>query len=153
MKAKVCLSLLLILTVSGVAWHTWGGAAVAAVLGALLMWLLLHYTRLMKIMQRAAQRPVGSVDSAVMLNAQLSRGMSHMHIIGLTRSLGQAAEAPSAGKNTGTETFVWTDASQATVHIVFQRGKARSWHLTRPEQDPQAMPAPDTDTDTDTGNH
>ena len=41
-----------------------GWPAVAAVSGGLLMWLLLHFTRLMTVLKRAAHRPIGHVDSA-----------------------------------------------------------------------------------------
>ena len=36
-----------------------------------LVWVLLHFTRMMTILKRAANRPIGYVDSAVMLNAKL----------------------------------------------------------------------------------
>jgi hypothetical protein len=135
MKTKFWLSALLIFTATGVAWRLWGGVAVATVAGALLMWLLLHYTRLMKTMQRAAHRPIGTVSSAVMLNARLSKGMSLLQIIGLTHSLGQTVEAQPPGMKPAAETFVWTDASLASVTVVFQRGKARSWNLSRAQSD------------------
>lgn len=133
MKTKIWISALLILTATGVAWRLWGGVAVATVAGALLMWLLLHYTRLMKVMQRAAHHPVGSVDSAVMLHAKLSKGMSLLHVTALTRSLGQPEDPHAAGPRSGSETFVWTDASEASVRIEFRHGKAQSWELTRPQ--------------------
>ena len=44
------------------------------VLGGLVMWALLHFTRLVKVLERAANRPIGHVDSAVMLNAKLKTG-------------------------------------------------------------------------------
>ncbi len=135
MKTKIWISALLILAATGFAWHTWGGAAVAAVAGALVMWLLLHYTRLMKIMQRAAQRPIGTVSNAVMLNARLAQGQTLMKTIGMTQSLGQSvgqsvASTP-APSDTGFETFVWTDASGDSVTVSFKRGKLQRWHLTR----------------------
>lgn len=39
-----------------------------------MMWALLHYTRLVNVMKKAANRPIGYVGSAVMLNARLSEG-------------------------------------------------------------------------------
>lgn len=132
MKTKIWIAALMILLTTAAAWRLWGGAAVATVAGALLMWLLLHYTRLMKIMQRAAHRPVGTVDSAVMLNAKLNKGMSLLHTIGLTRSLGRPLEVPSSGSNTAEEAFVWSDASGASVTVEFRRGKAQRWQLVRP---------------------
>ena len=135
MKTKAWIAAVTIALATGAAWRLWGGAAVATVTGALLIWLLLHYTRLMKVMQRAAQRPMGTVDSAVMLNAKLSKGMGLLHIIGLTRSLGQPAAEPTRASGSVVETFVWTDASNASVTVELRQGKAQRWELTRPESD------------------
>jgi hypothetical protein len=55
---------------------------------------------------RPAGAPVGHVDSAVMLQARLKKGLRLMDIILLTRSLGEKlADDP--------ETFRWTDAGGA----------------------------------------
>jgi hypothetical protein len=42
--------------------------------GGLMMWVLLHYTRLITILKKAADRPIGFVGSAVMLNASSNPG-------------------------------------------------------------------------------
>ncbi len=110
----------------------WGGVAMTA--GALVMWVLLHFTRLMRVLQRAAQRPVGYVDSAVMLNAKLKRGMTLMHVIAMTKSLG-ALQTP---KDEQPEVFVWTDSGQSSVSCTFLGGKLLEWTLTRPAQEPAA---------------
>jgi hypothetical protein len=49
------------------------------------MWLLLHFTRLMTIVRRASNQPIGYVGSAVMLNAKLKPKVSLMHVIAMTR--------------------------------------------------------------------
>ena len=41
--------------------------------GAVVMWILLHFTRMVTVLSRAANRPVGHVDSAVMLNVKLRK--------------------------------------------------------------------------------
>ena len=135
MKLKIWFSALMLLVATGFAWRLWGGAAVAAVGGALLLWLLLHYTRVMNVMQRAAQRPIGTVDSAVMLNARLSQGMSLLQILGLTRSLGQELDDSPDPAPPGIERFVWRDASGAAVTVTLRRGKLQQWVLTRNEPD------------------
>lgn len=108
-----------------------GWAGVAAVAGGLLMWLLLHFTRLMTVMRRAAQRPIGHVDSAVMLNAKLHAGMPLIGVIGLTRALGEltspADEQP--------EVYRWTDPGGASVLARFTHGKLTDWGFKRPEAD------------------
>jgi hypothetical protein len=53
------------------AYRSYGWAGVAAAVGGLLMWVLLHFTRMMQVLRRAADQPIGYVASAVMLNAKL----------------------------------------------------------------------------------
>ena len=108
--------------------YGWAGLAMAATGGV--MWMLLHFTRLMQVLKRAAKRPIGFVDSAVMLNAKLKTGMNLMHVIAMTRALGQA----ESEKNAQPEIFSWRDGSQSVVRTVFVGGKLQSWTLDRPFQ-------------------
>nr|MBP9931886.1 glycerate kinase [Rhodoferax sp.] len=57
-----------------VAWYRFGWQGVAVVATAIVMWALLHFNRMMQVLKRAANRPIGYVDSAVMLNARLKPG-------------------------------------------------------------------------------
>ena len=113
--------------------YAWPGVAMAV--GALVMWLLLHFTRMLQILKRAADRPIGFVGSAVMLNAKLRSGVTLMHVVALTRSLG-ALQSP---KDTQPEVFRWSDASDSSVTCTFVGGKLSHWELQRPSQD-QAAP-------------
>ena len=119
------------LAATGAGFFGYGWPGVALVAGGLVMWLLLHFTRMLQVLKRAANRPVGHVDSAVMLNAKLHKGLPLMHVVALARSLG-ALESPP---NTQPEHFRWTDASQSTVLCVFQGGKLQHWQLMRPQPD------------------
>jgi hypothetical protein len=94
------------------------------------MWLLLYFTRLVQILKRANNRPIGFVDSAVMLNAKLKPGMSLMHMIAMTRALGQL----ETEKDTQPEVFSWRDGSQSVVRCTLVGGKLQSWTLDRPFQ-------------------
>jgi hypothetical protein len=105
-----------------------GWAGVAAVAGGLLMWLLLHFTRLMAVMRRAAQRPIGHVDSAVMLNARLQAGMPLVGVTGLARALGELV-SPDGEEP---EIYRWTDPGGASVQARFANGKLLDWGLRRP---------------------
>jgi hypothetical protein len=98
------------------------------VLGGLVMWALLHFTRLVKVLERAANRPIGHVDSAVMLNAKLKTGVNLMHVIALTRSLGEL----TSPKDEQPEIYRWRDNSASLVTCVFQDGRLQSWALERP---------------------
>ncbi|MBC7916638.1 MAG: glycerate kinase [Rhodoferax sp.] len=111
------------------AYRAYGGAGVALVVAALVMWFLLHFTRTLQVLQRTAQRPVGHVDSAVMLNARLRAGQSLLHVVAMTRALG----ALQGDKGTQPEVFRWTDQSQSHVTCEFVEGKLQRWSLVRPE--------------------
>jgi hypothetical protein len=110
-------------------WYGWPG--VVAVASGLVLWALLHFNRIMAVLKRAAERPIGYVDSAVMLNAKLRTGVTLMHVVALTRSLG-ALQTP---KDTQPEVFRWTDASDSSVTCTFAGGKLTQWELQRPAGD------------------
>ncbi len=112
------------------AWQSWGWMGVAMVVTGGVMWLLLHFTRLVQIMKRASNRPIGFVDSAVMFNAKLKEGVNLMHVIAMTRALGQL----ETEKGAQPEVFSWRDGSQSVVRCVFVQGKLQSWTLDRPFQ-------------------
>ena len=124
----------LVLAVAGYRAYGWQGLALVA--GGLVMWQLLHFTRMLQILKKAANRPIGHVDSAVMLHSKLAAGQPLLHVVALTRALGQL-ESP---KDTQPERFRWTDGSQSSVLCVFLGGKLQSWELTRPGP-PVADPA------------
>jgi hypothetical protein len=75
------------------AYLSWSWMGLAMAVTAMVMWLLLHYTRLMHIFKLAANRPIGHVDSAVMLHVKLKPNMPLIKVIALTKSLG-AVEVP-----------------------------------------------------------
>ena len=118
------------------AFRSAGWPGVAAVSGAVLMWLLLHFTRLMAVMRRAADRPVGYVDSAVMLNVKLRSGVPLLHVLALTRALGEALTPPG----TQPERFRWTDAGGSHVTCEFRNGRLVEWQLVRPPQEDGDLP-------------
>ena len=115
------------------AYRAYGWSGVAIAVGALVMWLLLHFTRMVQVLKRAANRPIGTVGSAVMLNAKLRPGMTLLHVVAMTRSLG-ALQSP---KETQPEIYRWTDGTQSHVTAQFGGGKLKKWDLVRPP-----IPAP-----------
>lgn len=113
-----------------VAYREYGWPGVALAGGALLMWLLLHFNRLVQVLKRAAHQPIGHVGSAVMLNAKLKAGVSLLHVVAMTRSLGELASP----KDQQPELFRWTDGSASYVTCEFLGGKLVQWELVRPAQ-------------------
>jgi hypothetical protein len=118
------------------AWRAMGWPGIALAAGGVVMWILLHFTRLMTILKKAANRPVGHVGSAVMLNAKLKKGVTLMHVIAMTRSLGQL-QSP---KNEQPEIFTWADAGDSSVTCTFVGGKLTEWQLQRPAGQDDAEP-------------
>ena len=109
--------------------YGWAGVAVAAT--GLVMWALLHFNRLMQVLKRAANRPIGYVGSAVMLNAKLRPGVTLLHVVAMTKALGELKSVPDRQP----ELFRWTDGSQSHVTCEFLGGKLVKWELVRPEPD------------------
>ena len=118
--------------------RSYGWSGVADVGGGIVMWLLLHFTRFMSIIRKASGRPVGYVGSAVMLHAKLRPGVTLMHVIAMTRSLGE----PLSPKDAQPEIFRWSDASKSSVTGEFLNGRLVKWDLARPAQDDGAAQAP-----------
>lgn len=110
------------------AWRSAGWGGVALVVGGIVMWMLLHFTRLTQVLRRAADRPIGSVGSAVMLNAKLRPKLPLLHVIGLARALGEQLSP----KDQQPEVFRWTDGSASHVTCEFVNGKLVRWKLERP---------------------
>jgi Flp pilus assembly protein TadB len=118
-----------------VGWQTQGWLGVMMAASVIVFWLLLQFTRVMRVMRVAGQAPVGRIESAVMLHAKLHAGMPMLDVLRLTRSLGRKlADEP--------ETFVWTDAGGVQVRVGFERGRCRQWVLLRPDDPPPPAPAP-----------
>ena len=92
------------------------------------MWILLHFTRMMQALKRAANRPIGFVGSAVMLHAKLRQGLPLLHVMALTQSLGERLSAPEAQP----EVYRWSDPGQSHVVTEFEAGRLVRWRLERP---------------------
>lgn len=104
--------------------YGWKGVILA--LTGVVFWLLMQFTRLMRVMRMAGSSPVGHVDSAIMLNAKLKPGMKLVDVLPLTLSLGRkTADTP--------ETYVWADQGGISVEVVLEQGRVSRWALQRPE--------------------
>ncbi|MGS0754081.1 hypothetical protein ACVBEH_04645 [Roseateles sp. GG27B] len=103
---------------------SWQGVILA--LSGITFWLLLQFSRLMRVMKAATDAPIGHIESAVMLNAKLAAGMKMSDLIPLTRSLGKKlTDKP--------ETYGWLDAGGVRVEVVLEGGKVARWTLLRPD--------------------
>jgi hypothetical protein len=136
---KIALPILGVVVVAA-AYRGWGWPGMALAAGGIVMWMLLHFTRMMKVLQRASNRPVGYCDSAVMLNAKLRPGVNLLHVMAMTRALGEQLGA----KDAQPEVYRWTDGTGSHVTCEFARGKLVKWTLFRPQAPGEegAAPAP-----------
>jgi uncharacterized protein (DUF486 family) len=107
-------------------YYKWTGVALVA--SGLVTWGLLHFSRMMQVLKRTADRPIGHVGSAVMLNAKLKKGVNLMHVIARTQALGELLSV----KDEQPEVFRWTDGTKSHVTCRFLGGKLQSWELLRP---------------------
>ena len=102
----------------------WGFSLVSS---GIIFWLLQHVSRLMKTMEGAAERPMGSLDNAVMFHAKLNKGQRLLGVIGLARSLGKL----QSDKGVQPEIFAWLDEAGDRVECTFQEGRLTHWDLQR----------------------
>ena len=123
MNAKLGWALAVLALALGYLQYGWPGAVMAV--SAVVFWLLMQFTRAMRAMRVAASAPVGSVASAVMLNAKLKTGQRLMDVITLTRSLGEKLSDDP-------ETYRWTDGSGVSVTVELARGRCVRGTLARP---------------------
>ncbi|MFN0185251.1 MAG: hypothetical protein ACKVQR_15680 [Aquabacterium sp.] len=111
----------------GAGWFSYGWAGVALAVSIIVFWLLLQFSRVMRVMQRAGARPVGHVDSAVMLHARMARGLRLIDILPMAGSLGmRVGDEPEA--------FEWADASGAALRVELEDGRCTGWTLRRPDE-------------------
>lgn len=107
-----------------VGYVAWGWQGVVLAITVVVFWMLLQFSRVLRVMRGAAGRPVGQIDNAVMLNARLKPGLRLIDILPLTGSLGEKlADDP--------ETFRWTDAGGDAVRVELRNGRLAAWHLDR----------------------
>ena len=122
MNARLGWALAVLAVALGYFFYGWRGVVVAG--SGMVFWLLLQFSRAMRVMRTAALAPVGTVPNAVMLNARLSNRMRLMDVLLLTRSLGEKlADQP--------ETYRWFDGGGDAVRVVLQHGRCSEWTLER----------------------
>ncbi|MDD0813815.1 glycerate kinase [Curvibacter sp. HBC28] len=125
------------LVIVALAYRAYGLGGVAAALGGVVMWILMHYTRLMQVLKRANNNPIGYVGSAVMLNAKLRPGVPLIHVLALTRALGEL-QSPEGEEP---EIYRWTDGTRSHVTAEFRGGKLVQWTLVRPPAEDDEAPS------------
>jgi hypothetical protein len=102
--------------------YGWRGIVLA--LSVIAFWLLLQFSRTLRVLRNAAQSPLGHVDNAVMFNARLTMGLRLPDVMAMTRSLGRkVSDEP--------EVFAWRDGGGDEVELTFVNGRCTLWQLRR----------------------
>ncbi len=128
-------------------WMSWALAVAAVVVGyvgygwpgvvlaitVVVFWMLLQFSRALRVMRAAAGSPVGRVPSAVMLQSQLHAGMTLVQVMKLTGSLGQVRAVVASGTEPDgdEEVFAWRDEGGDEVVVELRGGKLSAWKLQR----------------------
>jgi hypothetical protein len=111
----------------GVGWWSYGWRGLVLATTVIMFWLLLQFSRAIRLLRQAANAPVGKVPNAVMLHARLRLGMPLADAIRIAGSLGRKThDAP--------ETFSWSDEGGVRVEVEFVAGRCAAWRLHRPEE-------------------
>jgi hypothetical protein len=72
-----------------------------------------------------------------MLNAKLRPNVNLLHVMAMTRAIGEQLSE----KDAQPEVFRWTDGTASSVTCEFMHGKLKKWELFRPPA-PAPEPAP-----------
>ena len=120
------------LALAAVALASWQWGWQGTLLGAtvVVFWLLLQFSRSLRVLRNAGQAPKGRVANAVMLHSRLKPGMTLLQILPVSGSLGEPLSPPPD------ESFAWQDAGGDRVVVRLQQGRVRDFVLERAPQQP-----------------
>ena len=104
--------------------YGWQGVALAATVTV--FWMLLQFSRAVRVLKDAGGNPLGQVANAVMLHSKLQKGMRLPQVLKLTRSLGRKLEGDATA-----ESYAWTDAGGDEVCVELRDGRVTRWDLKR----------------------
>ena len=126
----------------GVGYALYGWPGVLLGITIIVFWLLLQFSRALRVLRNAAGRPVGTIDNAVMLHSRLHPGLSMLQVLRTTGSLGRRLPHASPGAQ---ESWEWQDGGGDTVVVDLSGGRTVGAQLLRAAsaQDVAPAPAPD----------
>ncbi len=132
MNAQVLLGWALAVAAVAAGYAGWGWRGVVLAVTVIVFWMLLQFSRALRVMRAASGRPVGWVPSAVMLNSKLGRGMRLAQVMTLTGSFGRRLGEPAGA----VERFAWRDEAGDEVRLQLDNGRLVHWELVRADSDP-----------------
>ncbi len=108
-----------------IAWETYAFRGLAFAASVIVFWLLLTFNRVVRVMKRAAEQPVGHVDSAVMFHAGLATGMTMLQVVTKTKTLGRKIDGAD-------DAWRWSDEGGNHVDLHFEGARLARWKIERP---------------------
>ena len=118
------LDLLLVGSAIVAGWWLYGWKGLILALTVIVFWLVLQFNRANRVLRRAGERPVGHLtESVVMLQSQLSTGMTMAEVLALTGSLGK-----KLGQR---DDWQWMDAGGDELVVSLRRGVVVRWAVAR----------------------
>jgi hypothetical protein len=118
------------------AWRQYGGLGLLLAFSMIMFWMTIQFSQTMRVLNRAANQPKGTVAHALKLHVKLKPGLKLLTVIGMTGSLGEMLSHPDAQP----EVFRWSDSSGSSVTARFLDGRLLDHRIER---------APSDDNDTD----
>ena len=110
-------------------WFSYGWQGVIMAVSVVVFWLLLQFSRALRVMGKAGEQPLGRIGSAVMLQSRLAKGLTMMKVVGMTRSLGLKVDGQP-------ECWRWQDDGGLLLTLHFDGGMLSHWQLERPPDAP-----------------
>jgi hypothetical protein len=104
-------------------WWVYGWQGIVLAVTVIVFWMLLQFNRATRVLQRAGQRPIGEIDSIVMMQAKLAHGQNMQEVIALAGSLGR--------KFSERDEWQWTDLGGNEIVVTFRRGVVVRWAVAR----------------------
>ena len=131
MSATLGWALAVLAVAAGYVGYGWRGVVLAVTV--VVFWLLLQFSRSLRVLRGAAGRPLGRVPNVVMLHARLAVGMPLLEILRLTRSLGRRlSEEP--------EVYAWSDEGGDELRVELRQGRVARWTLQRAAPEDEGAP-------------
>lgn len=98
----------------------WPGVILA--LSAIVLLLMLQFTKLMRTMRRVGQQPLGLTPSCLMVNARLHAGLPLVQVLELTGSLGESVDGR----------YRWRDPGGDELLLRFDKSsRLQDWNFSR----------------------
>jgi len=110
----------------GYTFYGWHGVVLAFTM--IVFWLLLQFSRALRVLRAAAANPAGLVDSALMAHTRIQRGMKMLQVLRETKSLGQRLPHASPGAQ---ESWEWRDCGGDALVVDFTKGRCVGVALVR----------------------